>query len=559
VSKVGRGLAATVNLVTPGASGIPFGVIRSRSPLPTRPPGARLPALLLALGLIFSAAAPVSAQEQAPGERLPPMGPSGSLYLPVDHWVIGALARLDALPELGAVVPWGVGTPTRREALGALERAASLAPPPSAQDPTPEAVALAALARGWRDRLRQETGGDPGAVPRPVRWAGGHWDLRVGRRYGALGTGEGRYDFIAPEPLGEAGHLHAGLAGALEVGPVAVAGEARVGEDGVLRPRELHAAGRLGPVDLWAGRRAPAFAGGRGGRVVLGGAVPLDGGGLSLAGPRSLPGFLRHLGPVRFETHLARLGESGALRHPWFWAARGSVAPHPRLSLGLNRAAMFGGEGNAPITVKNVLLMLAGSRAEELPGDLGRSFFANQVASVELRWRPPLGGVPSTLYVEWGMEDSSGAWLNVPGFTAGWEVAAVPRAPDVALGIEVTYFAPECCGNPPWYRHASFTGGWAQEGLPLGHPLGGEGMEWLLHGRADLLDARLVSSWGLFHRKRKGDNLFMPDRQGTSRGASLEVLWGAGGRTDLVLDGLYESGEGGWSQLRAFLGIRSYF
>jgi hypothetical protein len=498
--------------------------------------------LTFLLAGVLPAGAALPASAQAPG-------PAASLLVPADHWVIGALARLDAGAPMEAAVPWGVGTPSRSEVLGALDRAAGADP----ADP------LAGLATAWRDRFVLETGGVPPDDRSRARWIGGHWDLRLGRRYGALGTGEGRYDFIPPEPLSEARHLHAALGGALEAGPVALTGEARIGEDGDLRPREFYAAGRLGPVDLWAGRRAPAFGGGRGGRVVLGGGVPLDGGGVSLAGPRVLPSFLRHLGPIRFETHLARLGESGELRHPWFWAARGSVAPHPRLALALNRAAMFGGEGNAPMTVKNVLLTLLGTRAGELPGELGRSFFANQIASVELRWRLPLDVAPSTFYVEWGLEDSAGAWVTVPGVVAGWEVAALPRAPAVSLGIEASYFAPECCGNPPWYRHGSFTGGWAQDGLPLGHPLGGEGMEWLLHGRADGSAARLVSSWGLFHRKRKGDNLFMPDRQGKSRGGFVELLWRAGGRTDLAAEGMYERGEGGWSQLRAFLGFRSYF
>jgi hypothetical protein len=486
---------------------------------------------------------------------------AGSLLVPRDHWSLEALARLDAFPATGAAVPWGMGTPTRREVLQALEAAAEAA-----------GAAEAALARAYLERFREEAwledsdaeGSDPeGSDPEgwSPRWISGHWDLAVGRRYGALGTGAGRYEFIPPEPLGEARHLDGDLAGALEVGRIGVAGRVRIGEDGEPVAREAYLAGRIRGVDLWAGRRAPAFGGTRSGSIVLGGRVPLDGGGLALAGPRTLPSFLRHLGPVRFESHLARLHESGDLRHPWFWSARGTVAPHPRLALALNRAAMFGGEGNAPMTVKNVALMLLGSRARELPGDLGRSFFANQIASLELRWRPPLERVPTTFYLEWGLEDSAGAWWTVPGIVAGVQVAALPGAPGVSLGIERTHFAPECCEDPPWYRHAAFTAGWADQGVPLGHPLGGEGDEWLLYGRADLLDARLRTGWRLFHRDRKGDNLFMPTREGSSLGGALEVLYRVGGRTDLTLDGFYErGGEGdGWSELRAFVGFRSYF
>ena len=506
---------------------------------------------------------------------------SGSLLVPRDHWSLEALVRLDAFPGAGTAMPWGMGTPTRREVFRALAAAADGgtarsggASGPAGGDDAADgpgapvrATARAALARAYLERFREESwleefdpeGSDPdGWTP---RWISGHWDLAVGRRYGALGTGQGRYEFIPPEPLGDARHLDGNLAGALEVGRIGVAGRVQIGEDGEPVAREAYLAGRIRGVDLWAGRRAPAFGGTRSGSIVLGGRAPLDGGGVALAGPRTLPSFLRHLGPVRFETHVARLEESGELRRPWFWAARGSVAPHPRLALALNRAAMFGGEGNAPMTVKNVALMLLGSRARELPGDLGRSFFANQIASLELRWRPPLERVPATVYLEWGLEDSAGAWWTVPGIVAGVQVAALPGAPGVSLGIERTHFAPECCENPPWYRHAAFTGGWADGGVPLGHPLGGEGDEWLLYGRADLLDARLRTGWRLFHRDRAGDNLFMPAREGTSLGGALEVLYRVGGRTDLTLDGFYERGRGGdgWSELRAFVGFRSYF
>src|SRR5690625_1346431 len=80
----------------------------------------------------------------------------------------------------------------------------------------------------------------------------------------------------------------------------------------------------------------------------------------------------------------------------------------------------------------------------------------------------------------------------------GLELAAVPGLPEVALGIERTSFAKGCCGNTIWYRNWSLRGGWAAGGRPLGHPLAGHGVEWLVHGRADLFSARARIGFQLF-------------------------------------------------------------
>lgn len=483
----------------------------------------------------------------AAGDPEPRTGGAAGLFLPEGHWSSAALARLDAFDAVGSDLPWGMRTPTRAEAFEAFERAVAVG-----------------LARAYRDRFAEEFGFSPVRPDRPapaIRWLAGHWDLRVGRRYGAMGTGTGHWEFVPSEPLGEPRHLDGAVGGALELGPIAAAGEIRIGEDGEPEVREAYLAGRLGPVALWGGRRAPAFGGARSGSTVLGGQVALDGAGLTLARPWILPGFLEHLGPLRFETHVARFDENGNARRPWFWSARASIAPHARVALALNRGAIFGGEGSPPMTFRNVALTILGTRGEEVSEELGRSAFANQIASFELRYRPPTGDVPTTLYLEWGMEDTSGAWWNVPGIVAGVQVAALPGAPGVSVGLERTHFAPSCCGNPPWYRHAHFYGGWADEGLPLGHPLGGQGNEWMLYGRADLLDARLRSSWRAFRRERRGENLYVPTREGRSLGGAAELLYRIGARTDLALDARYERGRGepGWSEMWMFAGVRAYF
>ena len=130
--------------------------------------------------------------------------------------------------------------------------------------------------------------------------------------------------------------------------------------------------------------------------------------------------------------------------------------------------------------------------------------------------------------MEWGFEDSAGAWKNVPGVLLGVAVWDLPGLPGVRLGVERTEFARACCGNPIWYRHMFLLGGWTQDRRPLGHPLGGHGQEWLVHGSGGLLDERLQLRASVAFRDRRSENLYAPDRTGPSQAGRLAATWRQG-------------------------------
>jgi hypothetical protein len=164
------------------------------------------------------------------------------------------------------------------------------------------------------------------------------------------------------------------------------------------------------------------------------------------------------------------------------------------------------------------------------------------------RFRLPTESVlPLVLYADVGSEDAAGAFRKVPGLLAGLESAALPGAPWLSLGVEGSVFAHSCCGNPPWYRHYAFPGAWALEDRPLGHRLGGQGSEVLVHGRADLLDSRLRIGGEAFRRRRSGENLYVPGREGGSLGAGGEVTWRFSPIAELSAGGNLEDG-GDWTQ-----------
>jgi len=500
----------------------------------TRQCGGRARALCLAAVLTVMSTAANGAAAQSP---------AATPFLAADHWAVRAVRTLAA----AGAVPAGVDIGARALRVSEVARAFAAA---AAAD-----LPVSSLARDYHARLAEEFGAWADSIASP-------WTVRTGASGGvawfegevATGIGYSNIDdWTGTEPFAD----RTGFAASAEIGasagrhlalsltPAVLDGDAELAEAQVVV--------EAGPIGAWGGRRRPGFGVGFGGSVVLSADVPLEGGGLYLARPVRLPWVLRHLGPVRFETFLSRVENGDVITDPWLWGARGSIAPHERLTFSVNRAAMFGGDGNAPITLKNVLLTLVGEHA----GAQGE--FANQLLSADIRWRPPLGALPLEVYGEWGIDDSSGGYWRSPAVLAGVHLAAVPGAPMLSLGVERASFAAASFKNTMWYRNVWLRGGWTHERRVLGHPLGGHGTEWLLHGRASLLEARVRVGASLALRDRAKENLFAPERMGGSTVTSLDVALRLAGRIDVAGGVRYEDGQAGWTETRAFTAVRVWW
>ncbi|HEX2191443.1 MAG TPA: capsule assembly Wzi family protein, partial [Longimicrobiaceae bacterium] len=367
------------------------------------------------------------------------------------------------------------------------------------------------------------------------------------RRGGAAEPGAGlfgRRTGVTPLPLRSTAVAEARLAGALAPG-LAAAAEPRLADGGLELPRWDVVAG-WGPVALSLGEQPVGYGPAAGGGVVLSGAAALPRLEAQTSRPLALPGWLRLLGPVSAHTFVTRLDERRHPGDPYLWGMRVALRPHPRLTVGMNRASIFGGDSvSTRVTAGSVGRMLLGMLSDD---------FENQVVAAEFRYRLPTEEVlPLTLYLEWGADDGAGAWWDVPGRVLGAYVPAVPGAEALALGAEYTSFATLCCGNPGWYTHAAQPGGWAAEGALLGHPLGGEGRELLVYSHADLAGARLRLDGRVFRRERgregydafpRAGNLFAPERAGPSTGLHAGALWRATRRAELRLGAYREVGDG---------------
>lgn len=510
-----------------------------------------------------------------------------SPFVPADHWSIDAVRRLAAFGLIGSTdYDRANRTPTLRQVARALAAAAAAADEragsaagsaasahPAARadartrsDAAPARTGVASrdaalrLARAYRDRFREEFPATTRALADSLRDGLRRLDgsvragliVREGRVLAGAGY-ENDEDWSGPVALGDvqSAAVSTRLAAAFFPSLAVVVVPARDGERWTLA--EGYATVVWRSLGIWAGRRTIGFSSAHSGGIVLDSRVPFDGAGIYLSDPVTLPWFLDVLGPIHLETFLTQVDESGPVDRPWMWSSRAALAPHPRLEIGIVRAAMFGGEGENALSLRNLAYVIIGKHAG------AGSQFDNQIIALDVWYRPPLGDVPLTAYLQWGFEDSAGAWRDTPGIVAGVEVAGLPGLPELALGIERASFSASCCGNPIWYRHWWFDGGWTDGGVPLGHPLGGHGSEWLGWGRADLDAARIRLVGSLFLRDRGEENLFAPDRAGRSFGGAAGLALRLAPRFELDIHGAIETGADGWKESRAFAGGRIFF
>jgi hypothetical protein len=483
-------------------------------------------ALLVAIGLL-SGHAPLAAQ-------------GGPVYLEPGHWTWDALRRLSTagLVQGSASPVWA--PVTMRHAAAAFDTAAAAAE-------RADRPALVRQARAYAELLREES--DPAArrvAAAAVRlgWAAARGDALGGDGFYVGEDWEGAQPLpavSAPVLAVEAqGHIAPWLSWSANAGRVAGAWSVPLALVGF----------RVGAFDAWAGRQRLHYGVGHGGGTVIGGGrlevqelVPrtqyiFEGAGIALREPFRYPGIFRFMGASRIEMTAGRLDRVGHVERPYVVFGRLMSTPFSeRFTIGINRGAIFAGEG-IPITAGRLLGLLAGVHG----GEHGE--FENQVFSALAHYRPPLGRLPAAFYLEWGMDDTSGAVRDTPGTVVGIELGPLPGVPALSFGVEHTYYPGSWRGKPPWYRNVFYRGSWADEGRLFAHPLGGHGRELLGHARVDLPERGLFVGAEMFARQRRFENLFAPERQGSSRGGTLSVVKRVRAGTTLRMEAGFERGDG---------------
>jgi hypothetical protein len=239
---------------------------------------------------------------------------------------------------------------------------------------------------------------------------------------------------------------------------------------------------------------------------------------LSLANPIRLPGILRHLGEIRAEFVIGKLGGQSYTWRPWFNAQKFSFKLTGDLELGFTRWSEFWGVGY-PITLgtlwSNLVTLSSRNTGQgSYPGEVKGAF--------DFRYRIP------------GLRD----WLTL--YTDSWadddpSPLAAPRRAAITPGIYLTHFpgfsklslrmeAPSTMllrgdyGGQFDYFNSQYHSSNTNYGYLIGNPVGRDG--------------RAIEGWSTYHfsarstlqagyRQLKVGNLFLPGG-GTQTDATLK-------------------------------------
>ncbi len=471
----------------------------------------------------FVALAALLAAFAAPAaDELPKYGVSP--LLPPEHWAVRAAARLDGVGLVTGWLPANQAAPMYM-VWAALDEGARRA--------ETERPALAATAKGWKEKFQQEWRGiDEKGL---LRFIGGQ--ASVGYEYAAVSPTPGPPPeawSLTPQQVNSP-VLSVAAAGALSdylaalVAPVGTAWQLRWAGEIVTG---------IGPVSLSVGR-APSQTGfgSPGSGVVLGGEAFHDRVAFQIYRPLDI-----YIGLLTLDVSLARVGEPTQSPNALLWEWALQYQPVPRLTFALQSGIKMGGATwealtGSPFTFNDFWRAITYRPSTSLAGQMNNGY-ENNIFSLSGRWRLPTESwVPLTVYFDWGTDDNGGAWMQAPGIDAGIFVPALPFAPEVAVGLEVSFFGEICkertdssfCRSPDqplrWYTHTYYP--WTTGNLPLGHRMGGNGREFLLYAAADLLDARLLIRGDVFLRDRFSQNLYSP-YSGQSAGFDLQATWRLG-------------------------------
>ena len=407
---------------------------------------------------------------------------------------------------------------------------------------------------GWIERLDEESGLPAGPLRIAARIDLGYRSIEGDRISGQLVPREGGgSDYPGSMPAPRVNRADAAVAIDLNAGPFTIAATRNPTGDVRGRTEALYALYGTRFVEVWAGRRPLSFGRSRYDGIVLGPTARFDGFGIELPAGFRLPAFLRHLGEVRVSQTFARMDRSGPIDNPLFLGTRVIFAPSAAIAIGLNRAVIFGGAGNQPVTFERTFWMLLGQT------DIGSkdSDFENQVASIDLHWRPGSSGW--SLFGEYGFDDAGGAFFRVPAFTIGARLTRLPGLSALGAAAEFTHMTSHCCGHPPWYQHAVLAEGWSDRGVLLGHPLGGEGSELAVTLRGDFARARLITEARFRITHRGEENLLVPEFEGTGTGAELYAMARLHPNVRLVLELSGDRFPNSRDRHDAWIGLRGVF
>ena len=180
--------------------------------------------------------------------------------------------------------------------------------------------------------------------------------------------------------------------------------------------------------------------------------------------PMLLPWIFKHLGLFKFTTFVTRLEKDRDVSEPLLWGMRLNLKPSPYVEIGLQRTAMFGGQGY-PQGLSTWWDVFRGKGDDDpnVPGD--------QRGGYDLTLTLPFDTQPLQVYAEADGEDEAGGLPSNYAFLYG---IFFPRIVDFEkIGLRAEYANNHINGKPDaWYNHDVYSSGYTYKGRIIGHHMG---------------------------------------------------------------------------------------
>ncbi len=272
------------------------------------------------------------------------------------------------------------------------------------------------------------------------------------------------------------------------------------------------------PLLVMAGR-IPLALGDGPQRLLLNGARAQDGILVRTRDGPTLPGPLEALGPLGAHLFLSPRHALPDGTDAWMGSMALALRPHPRVRLHGARTFRFGGEEGPSVTPGRVLetFFLGGqdSGFDDSQGEVG----------ARVRWS--LAHRSLVTYLTLAFEDAPGIYED-PGILAGlffpWvgeEFWGSLRYEYLAMGRRGFWCGGLCDYVSHGWYWAGALGEYAQDGVPLGALLGGEGISHTLSFSYWGVAWPFRVEGGLAWEKREGNNLLLSELPGTSHRVRL--------------------------------------
>ncbi|GMV50545.1 MAG: hypothetical protein NBKEAIPA_03081 [Nitrospirae bacterium] len=265
-------------------------------------------------------------------------------------------------------------------------------------------------------------------------------------------------------------------------------------------------------------------------------AFPMDMIKLGTERPFQLPGFLRGLGDWKVNSFLAQLERNRDFSRARVFGLRISYLPAPWLEFGLTRLTQFGGRGrdqSFPGVVVDAYLSEPNQTGDRDVNEQAMADFRLRIPRVPYLVPFPAG---LQLYGEIGTEDK---WSQLPvpsraAFLGGLYIPQVFAGDTLDLRVEYadTDFGrrrhPEL--RQVWYNNSPYTSGMRHRGLPLGHHMGTDGIDFFVRSTRYLTDVLQLGANFNIQERDRGQPIHERKRE-----AALDLTWWYSSRTQFTV------------------------